>query len=212
MTARLPPRVVLATGNPGKVGEIAAMLARWSVQVLPQSEFGVPAAAETAVTFVENALLKARNAAVHTGLPAIADDSGITVDALDGAPGVYSAVYARAEEGRGTGDAANLQKLLAAMAAVPEGQRSARFICVMVFLQHAHDPVPLIAQGVWEGSVLRAPVGDNGFGYDPIFQVPTHRCSSAELSAEIKNSLSHRGQAMRRLQQMIEQRYGSHVA
>jgi XTP/dITP diphosphohydrolase len=210
MTARLPPRIVLATGNAGKVREIAAMLEQWSVQVLPQSEFGVPTAEETGVTFVENALLKARNAALHTGLPAMADDSGIAVDALDGAPGVYSAVYARAEEGQGTGDAANLNKLLAAMEDVPEGGRAARFICVMVFLQHAHDPVPLIAQGVWEGSVLHGPVGDNGFGYDPVFHVPTHQCSSAQLSPDVKNTLSHRGQATRQLLDLIGRRYGSH--
>jgi XTP/dITP diphosphohydrolase len=188
-------QVVLASSNPGKVREINELLANLALNVVPQSEYGVTDAEETGLTFVENAILKARNAALHTGLPAIADDSGIEVDALNGAPGIYSARYA----GTGAGDRANLEKLLAELAGVPEEKRTARFQCLMVYLRHAHDPVPLICQGTWEGRILLAPRGDNGFGYDPVFYVPTHDCSSAELPPEIKNTLSHRGQALRNL-------------
>jgi XTP/dITP diphosphohydrolase len=188
-------RIVLASGNPGKVREIHQLLADLDLDVVPQSEYRVPDAEETGLTFVENAILKARNAALHTGLPAIADDSGIEVDALNGAPGIYSARYA----GTGASDQANLEKLLADLAAVAEAQRTARFQCLMVCLRHAHDPTPLICQGTWEGRVLFAPRGEHGFGYDPIFHVPTHDCSSAELPPDVKNALSHRGQALRRL-------------
>jgi XTP/dITP diphosphohydrolase len=188
-------QVVLASSNPGKVREINELLADLALNVVPQSEYGVTDAEETGLTFVENAILKARNAALHTGLPAIADDSGIEVDALNGAPGIYSARYA----GTGAGDRANLEKLLAELAGVPEEKRTARFQCLMVYLRHAHDPVPLICQGTWEGRILLAPRGNNGFGYDPVFYVPTHDCSSAELPPEIKNTLSHRGQALRNL-------------
>lgn len=188
-------RVVLASGNAGKVREINQMLAGLDLEVVPQTEYGVPEIEETGLTFVENAILKARNAADHTGLPAIADDSGIEIDALNGAPGVYSARYA----GVGAGDRANNDKLLAALAAVPDAQRTARFQCLMVYMAHAADATPIICQGTWEGRILRAPRGANGFGYDPLFYVPTHDCSSAELPPEIKNRLSHRGQALRRL-------------
>ena len=188
-------QVVLASSNPGKVREINELLADLALNVVPQSEYGVTDAEETGLTFVENAILKARNAALHTGLPAIADDSGIEVDALNGAPGIYSARYA----GTGAGDRANLEKLLTELAGVPEEKRTARFQCLMVYLRHAHDPVPLICQGTWEGRILLAPRGNNGFGYDPVFYVPTHDCSSAELPPEIKNTLSHRGQALRNL-------------
>lgn len=188
-------RVVLASGNAGKVREINQMLAGLDLEVVPQTEYGVPEIEETGLTFVENAILKARNAADHTGLPAIADDSGIEIDALNGAPGIYSARYA----GVGAGDRANNDKLLAALAAVPDAQRTARFQCLMVYMAHAADATPIICQGTWEGRILRAPRGANGFGYDPLFYVPTHDCSSAELPPEIKNQLSHRGQALRRL-------------
>ena len=194
-------QVVLASSNPGKVREINELLADLALNVVPQSEYGVTDAEETGLTFVENAILKARNAALHTGLPAIADDSGIEVDALNGAPGIYSARYA----GTGAGDRANLEKLLAELAGVPEEKRTARFQCLMVYLRHAHDPVPLICQGTWEGRILLAPRGDNGFGYDPVFYVPTHDCSSAELPPEIKNTLSHRGQALRNLLAALQQ-------
>jgi XTP/dITP diphosphohydrolase len=188
-------RVVLASSNPGKVREIHQLLADLDLDVVPQSEYGVLDAEETGLTFVENAILKARNAALHTALPAIADDSGIEVDALNGAPGIYSARYA----GAGAGDRANLEKLLADLADVAEEARTARFQCLMVYLRHAHDPTPLICQGTWEGRILYTPRGDNGFGYDPVFHVPTHGCSSAELPPEVKNALSHRGQALRKL-------------
>ena len=187
--------IVLASSNPGKVREINQLLAKLDLHVQPQSELGVVDAEETGLTFVENAILKARNAALHTGLPAIADDSGIEVDALDGAPGIYSARFA----GDNASDQANLEKLLAKLEGLPDAQRSARFQCLMVFMEHANDPTPVICQGTWEGRILTAARGDNGFGYDPVFYVPTHDCSSAELPAEVKNALSHRGQALRQL-------------
>ena len=194
-------QVVLASSNPGKVREINQLLADLDLNVVPQSEYGVIDAEETGLTFVENAILKARNAALHTGRPAIADDSGIEVDALNGAPGIYSARYA----GIGAGDRANLEKLLAELSSVAEEERTARFQCLMVYLRHAHDPTPLICQGTWEGRILFAPRGDNGFGYDPVFHVPTHDCSSAELPPDIKNTLSHRGQALRKLLIALQQ-------
>jgi len=193
--------IVLASSNPGKVREINELLATLDLHVQPQSEFGVVDAEETGLTFVENAILKARNAAQHTGLPAIADDSGIEVDALNGAPGIYSARFA----GEGASDQANLEKLLTEIKGVPEAQRSARFQCLMVFMRYANDPTPLICQGTWEGRILIAAQGDNGFGYDPVFYVPTHDCSSAELPADVKNALSHRGQALRQLVAALEQ-------
>jgi XTP/dITP diphosphohydrolase len=193
--------IVLASSNPGKVREINQLLATLDLHVQPQSDFGVVDAEETGLTFVENAILKARNAAQHTGLPAIADDSGIEVDALNGAPGIYSARFA----GEDASDLANLEKLLTEIDGVPEAQRSARFQCLMVFMRNANDPTPLICQGTWEGRILLAARGDNGFGYDPVFYVPTHGCSSAELPAEVKNTLSHRGQALRQLLAALQQ-------
>jgi XTP/dITP diphosphohydrolase len=187
--------IVLASSNPGKVREINRMLANLHLTVVPQSDFKVVEAEETGLTFVENALLKARNATRHTGLPAIADDSGIEVDYLNGAPGIYSARYA----GPGASDEQNLKKLLADLEGIPEAERIARFQCLMVYLRHEFDPTPVICQGTWEGRILFAPRGANGFGYDPIFFVPTHNCSSAELPPEVKNKLSHRGQALRLL-------------
>jgi XTP/dITP diphosphohydrolase len=187
--------IVLASSNKGKVREFNQLLATLDITVRPQGDFNVEDAEETGLTFVENAILKARNAAQHTSLPAIADDSGLEVDALNGAPGIYSARYA----GAGASDQANLEKLLTDLHAVPEGDRTARFQCVLVYMRHANDPTPLICQGTWEGRILTAPRGDNGFGYDPVFFIPTHDCSSAELPADVKNSLSHRGQALRLL-------------
>lgn len=188
-------KVVLASSNPGKLREFAQLLAGSGMEVVPQGDFGVPQAQETGLSFVENAILKARNAAAHTGLPALADDSGIEVDALNGAPGIYSARYA----GEGAGDAANNAKLLEALKDVDEAGRGARFHSVIVYLRHAEDPSPVIAEGVWEGRILRAPRGEGGFGYDPLFLVPALGKSAAELSKEEKNRLSHRGQALRRL-------------
>jgi len=188
-------QLVLASNNTGKLREINDMLRGFDVEALPQSRFNVPEADETGLSFVENATLKARHAARHARLPAIADDSGIEVDYLNGAPGIYSARYA----GVGASDAQNLQKLLDALENVSDEHRGARFRCVMVYLRHELDPTPMIAQGTWEGRILSSPRGTNGFGYDPIFFVPTHGCSSAELPPEIKNTLSHRGQALRAL-------------
>ncbi|EXJ16056.1 RdgB/HAM1 family non-canonical purine NTP pyrophosphatase [Imhoffiella purpurea] len=192
--------VVLASNNAGKVREIGQLLAGARIRIQPQGEHGVPEVEETGLTFVENAILKARNAARHSGLPAIADDSGIEVDALKGAPGIYSARYA----GPGASDAENLQKLLKDLEGRPEEERNARFQCLLVYLRHAEDPTPIICQGTWEGRILTAPRGGNGFGYDPVFFVPTHGCSSAELDPETKNRLSHRGQALRALQRILE--------
>jgi XTP/dITP diphosphohydrolase len=190
-------KIVLASGNPGKIREIQAILQ--NEQIVAQSHFKVIEPEETGTTFIENAIIKARNAALHCHLPAIADDSGLVVDALQGAPGVISAYYA----GRPTTDQANVAKLLTQMQDIPTAQRSARFICVMVYLRHAADPTPLIAQGIWEGSILEHAIGDNGFGYDPVFWVKQHQCSSAQLSPELKNVISHRGLALRALTQQI---------
>jgi len=185
-------KVVLATSNAGKAKELGEMLAGLDMQILSQASLGVPEAEETGLTFIENAILKARNAAAHAKLPAIADDSGLEVDALDGAPGIHSARYAGAK----ATDQDNLQKLLKAMQDVPDLARSARFRCVIVYLKHAADPAPFVAEGVWEGSILRAPKGPHGFGYDPLFWVPEKGSSSAELPPEVKNQLSHRGRAL----------------
>lgn len=185
--------IVLASGNRGKVREINELLSGSGFRIVPQSDFDVPEIEETGLTFVENAILKARNAALHSGLPAIADDSGIEVDALNGAPGIYSARYA----GENASDEENLLKLLQELETVPVERRSARFQCLMIYIQHAEDPTPLICQGTWEGSILREPMGENGFGYDPVFYVPQHDCSSAQLSPAVKNSLSHRGKALK---------------
>ncbi|MEQ1543516.1 RdgB/HAM1 family non-canonical purine NTP pyrophosphatase [Methyloglobulus sp.] len=186
-------QIVLASNNLGKIREIQALLPSYSI--IPQSEFIQSEAEETGVTFVENALLKARHAAQHCHLPVLADDSGLVVDALSGAPGIFSARYA----GIGASDQDNVNKLLVALNGVALEERTARFICVMVLIEHATDPVPVIAQGIWEGRILFHPTGSNGFGYDPVFWVSDHNCASAELSAEVKNSLSHRGQALRQL-------------
>ena len=192
--------IVLASNNAGKVREFSQLLADVRIQVIPQGEVGVPEVAETGLSFVENAILKARNAARFSGLPAMADDSGIEVDALNGAPGIYSARYA----GPGAGDADNLRKLLVDLEGVPDARRTARYQCVLAYLRHAADPTPLICQGTWEGLILRAPRGENGFGYDPIFLVPTHRLTAAELDPAEKNRLSHRGQALRQLHRLLE--------
>jgi len=192
-------KFVLASNNKGKVREFNDMFADMSINVLPQAEFDIEEVEETGLTFVENAILKARNAALHSGLPAIADDSGIEVDALKGAPGIYSARYA----GVGASDADNLNKLLQALQGVPTEARTARFQCLLVYMRHENDPTPMICQGTWEGRILEAPQGENGFGYDPVFFVPEQNCSSAQLSSEVKNSLSHRGQALKLLSSQL---------
>jgi len=198
MTFSTLQKIVLASGNPGKIREIQAILA--DHPIVPQSAFNVIDAEETGSTFVENAILKARNAALHCQLPAIADDSGLVVDALNGAPGVISARYA----GVGASDQDNVDKLLRELEGIPAELRTARFICVMVFMEHANDPCPVIAQGVWEGRILDHAVGENGFGYDPVFWVPERNCASAELPADVKNSLSHRGKALKTLTALIK--------
>lgn len=193
-------KIVLATGNLGKVRELKAVLANFNLDIMPQSAFNVPEAEETGLTFVENALLKARNAASHTGLPALADDSGLVVDALGGAPGIYSARYA----GPGAGDRANIDKLLAKLRDVAAERRTARFVCALALLHHPADPTPLICQGSWEGIILTEPHGEGGFGYDPIFFVPTENRTAAELEPAIKNRLSHRGQALAQLARWLK--------
>jgi XTP/dITP diphosphohydrolase len=188
-------KIVLASNNQGKVREIAQMVSNLSLQVVPQSDFNVIDVEETGLTFVENAILKARHAAMVTGLPAIADDSGIEVDYLNGAPGIYSARYS----GEDASDKENLDKMLLALKGVPAEKRTARFQCLMVFMRHAEDPTPFIAQGTWEGVIIETPIGENGFGYDPVFYVPDHNCTSAQLGSDTKNQLSHRGQALNKL-------------
>jgi len=194
---------VIASGNAGKVREIGQLLQDLTLEVLPQSDFNVPDIEETGLTFVENALLKARNASQHTGLPAIADDSGIAVDVLQGRPGIYSARFA----GVGASDMDNLEKLIDMVKPFAEEERTARFICSMVYLRHEHDPMPVIAEGVWQGQLVTDPSGKNGFGYDPVFYVPSRQCTSAELSPEIKNNISHRGQALRLLLGTLKEVY-----
>lgn len=183
-------KVVLASGNAGKLREFFRILGDAGFEVVPQSDYDVVDVPETGLTFVENAIIKARNASQQTGLPALADDSGIEVDALNGQPGIYSARYS------GKGDDANNIKLLEAMKDVPDGKRNARFRCCIVYMRHAEDPSPLIADASWEGTIMHELSGANGFGYDPLFFVPTHGTSSAELPADVKNGISHRGQAL----------------
>lgn len=191
----MPKSILLASNNAGKIREIRALLADHHWQILPQAAFVAVEVEETGNTFLANALLKARHAARLSGLPAIADDSGLEVDALGGAPGVYSARYA----GVGASDAANNAKLLDALAGVAEVERTARFRCVLVYVRDADDPAPLVAEGAWEGRILHELRGANGFGYDPLFWLPTHGCTSAELPPAEKNQISHRGQALRAL-------------
>lgn len=196
-------KIILASGNAGKLKEFSqlfnAHFAEQDIQLVPQTELQVTDIEETGLSFVENAILKARNACAQTGLPALADDSGLEVDFLKGAPGIYSARYAQPEDGFGQGDAANNQKLLNALAGVPNEQRTARFQCVLVYMRHAQDPTPQVFQGAWEGLIADAAEGSEGFGYDPLFFVPSEGCSSASLGKERKNELSHRGQAMQQL-------------
>jgi XTP/dITP diphosphohydrolase len=194
-------QLVLATNNPGKVRELAALLRDFGFEVRGQGEFGVPEVAETGTTFVENAIIKARAAALHTHLPAMADDSGIEVDALHGAPGVYSARFA----GEDADDAKNNAKLVESLRDVPTEERTARYRAVIVYMRHAEDPAPLIAEGVWEGIIQFEPQGSNGFGYDPHFYLPHLGCTSAELEPAEKSRLSHRGQALRALLEKLRQ-------
>jgi len=188
-------RLVIASNNKGKIAEFHDLLAPLGFMPVGQGELGVGEAEEPAVTFIENALLKARHAARETGLPALADDSGLAVDWLGGDPGVRSARFA----GANASDADNVQLLLERLRDVPEARRTAQFHCVLVFLRHAEDPVPVISHGRWEGRILEQPRGEGGFGYDPVFLAPEHNCSAAELSREEKSRISHRGRALRGL-------------
>lgn len=192
-------RLVLASGNPGKLRELSHILDGLGYELHPQSEFGVSEVAETGTTFVENAIIKARHAAAHTKLPALADDSGIEVDALDGAPGVYSARFA----GPGADDASNNALLVEKLRTVPPAQRTARYRAVIVLMRHAADPSPLICEGSWEGMIQLEPAGTGGFGYDPHFYLPQQGCTSAQLSRDEKNRLSHRGQALTELKRRL---------
>lgn len=198
MSAR---RILLASSNAGKLRELQSMLESTNINVLPQSELGIQDAVEDGLSFVENAIIKARHASSESGLPAIADDSGLVVAALHGAPGIYSARYA----GEHASSADNNEKLLRAMQGVTGRQRRACFRCVLVFIRHAQDPTPVICQGSWRGEILQAPRGAGGFGYDPLFFVPSHDCSSAELPRDVKNKISHRGQAIRQLIEALAQ-------
>ena len=193
--------MVLATNNVGKQREFEQMLSALPVRLVPQSQLNIPVVAETGATFIENALLKARHAAAFTGMPAIADDSGLVVDALGGRPGIYSARYA----GPDADDVARINKLLQELDGVAEAHRLASFYCVTVLLESENDPAPLICEGVWDGSIMTAPVGTGGFGYDPVFWVAEKNCSAAQLTADEKNQFSHRGQALAQLLEAMEQ-------
>ncbi|MBV1931930.1 MAG: RdgB/HAM1 family non-canonical purine NTP pyrophosphatase [Porticoccaceae bacterium] len=191
----MPEKIVLASNNLGKVKEFQTLLKHADIELRPQADFNISEADETGLSFVENAIIKARHASEQAQLPAIADDSGLEVDFLKGAPGIYSSRFA----GEHASDADNNAKLLELLAELPPAQRSARFQCLLVYLRHPQDPTPTICQGTWEGHILTSAQGDNGFGYDPLFFVPERQCSSAQLSAEDKNQLSHRGKAMKLL-------------
>lgn len=191
----MPRTLVLASNNAGKIKEFNALLADMGITVKPQSEFHFEEAEETGLSFIENAILKARHACAHTGLPALADDSGIEVDYLEGAPGIYSARFA----GEHGNNEANNALLLEKLDGVPEAQRTARFHCVLAYLRHKDDPTPRVFHGVWEGRILASAEGQEGFGYDPIFYVPEHGCSAASLPKAVKNQISHRAQALQQL-------------
>ncbi len=193
--------IVVASGNPGKLREFSQLFSPYRITVLPQSAFAVPAVEETGSSFAENALLKARHAASHTRRPVIADDSGIEVDVLNGEPGVYSARYA----GEGASDLENLQLLLRNIALAGVRDPAARFRCVVTYVRSGDDTEPLVAQGVWEGFIADKPAGEHGFGYDPVFYVPSHGCTSAQLPTEVKNVISHRGQALCRLVEIMNE-------
>lgn len=194
-------KIVLASGNAGKVRELNHLLAGFNIEIVPQTQFNIPEAVEDGLSFVENSIIKARHAAKLTGLPAIADDSGIEVDALNHAPGIYSARYS----GEGANDQKNNDKMLRELTGVPEAKRTARYQCVLVFMRDGNDPMPIIAQGSLEGRILEAPRGAGGFGYDPIFWLPDHGCAAAEISLEEKNKISHRAKAMQALVQQLKQ-------
>ena len=208
-------QIVLATGNQGKVAEFSHLFSQYNIDVVPQSNFNVPDVPETGTTFVENAIIKARHAALLTGLPSIADDSGLVVDALGGAPGIYSARYAlvdspidtaigitTSENASKPSDHANCLKLLSALDGV--SNRNAKFLCVLVFMRHAKDPSPIICQGQWHGEIATSAYGKGGFGYDPIFYVPSLQHTAAELSKQEKSNISHRAIALAELMSKLQ--------
>lgn len=208
----LDKKIVLASGNKGKVREFVAMFADLGLNIVPQNELGVGDVPETGTTFVENAIIKARYAAEVTGMPAIADDSGIEVDYINGAPGIYSARYSTLDGskdyGAGTTDENNNLKLLDALKDVDDDAlRTARYQCILVYMRHAADPTPIICQAAWEGIIMREEAGDNGFGYDPLFWVPEYKMSSAQLDPKVKNGMSHRGKALRLLHDKLTELY-----
>jgi len=192
-------KVTLASSNKGKLAEFQQLLSGLNFDVVPQSDFQVPDAVENGLSFVENALIKARHASRLTGLPAIADDSGLEVDRLNGAPGIYSSRFS----GENANDEKNNLRLLSLLQDTPESERTARFQCVLVYMRHPEDPTPIICQGTWEGLITDKPNGNNGFGYDPIFYVPEFDCTSAELEPSEKNKISHRGRAMAKLLEQL---------
>lgn len=195
-------KVVLASHNKGKIQEFTELLSPFHIEIIPQAELGIPEPEETGLTFIENAILKARHATRLSGLPALADDSGLSVDALNGAPGIYSARYAGEH-----GDAkANIVKLLANMKSVTDEKRTANFHCVLAFLRHENDPTPIVCDGTWHGKILTSPSGEAGFGYDPVFYVPSEKKSAAELSSELKNKISHRGLALEMLLKQLPEK------
>lgn len=191
--------IVIASGNAGKLKEFASLLEGADIRVLSQAELGIDGAEETGLTFIENAILKARHAAAESGKAALADDSGLAVDALQGAPGIYSARYS----GPGATDQNNVVALLDALKDVPREQRQAQFHCVLVFVRHALDPTPLVCHGVWEGLIAQQPSGNGGFGYDPVFWIPELDCTAADLTREQKSEISHRGKALRQLRELL---------
>ncbi len=195
-------QVVLASNNPGKLKEITRILADTDITLVAQAELNIPEVEETGKSFVENALIKARHASIISGLPAIADDSGIEVDILNGEPGIYSARYA----GQGATDEENLQLLIDNIIKSGMDKPVARYQCVIVYLRHGNDPMPLIAEGTWEGYLVTEPVGENGFGYDPVFYVPDYQCTSAQLDPDEKNRISHRGLALNKLAEKLSRR------
>lgn len=197
--------IILASGNKKKLNELSGILEQYSMSLLPQSEYNVPDTIEDGLTFVENAIIKARHACKLTGLPAIADDSGIEVDYLKGKPGIYSARYA----GENATDQQNLEKLLSKLKGVPEQQRTARYQCVIVFMRHAEDPTPIISQNSWEGVILDNKIGDGGFGYDPIFYCPKLKKTAAQLPAEEKAFISHRGKALKTFAKIYSEKHAS---
>ncbi len=192
-------KIILASKNVGKVAEIKALLSNLPIELISQTEFNIPDIEETGTTFVDNALIKARHAAKQTGMPAMADDSGLSIDVLDGAPGIYSARYA----GENATDLDRINKVLNALKDVPDKKRGAQFHCAIALVKNEDDPSPLICHGIWEGSILCQPRGEKGFGYDPIFYVPTHDCSAAELDRDVKNTISHRAIALKQFREKI---------